>query len=130
MKRFLKIAGLGLIIWIFSLVWPLVNVVLTPRVTDAIVVGLVVAVSAYLLGQHFTQPLTKHESNEADLVRDSQPIRSSVPVIYPFNRTSRPTRPIPELVGPGFHSRTTQSVTVIQGRMHHSRITRPMSMAR
>ena len=113
------------------MVWPLVNVVLTPRVTDAIVVGLVVALSAYFLGQHFTQPLTEHqESDEADLVPDSQPTRPSVPVIYPFNRTSRPTRPIAELVGPKFHSRTTQPVRVIQRRMHHSRITRPMSMAR
>jgi hypothetical protein len=131
MKRFLIIVGLGLIIWSFSLVWPLVNVVLTPRVTDAIVVGLVVALSAYFLGQHFTQPLIEHrKSNEANLTPNSQPARPAVPVIYPFNRTSRPTRPIPELVGPNFHSRTTRPVPVIQGRMHHSRITRPMSMAR
>ena len=131
MKRFLKIVGLGLIIWSFGLVWPLVNVVLTPRVIDAIVVGLVVALSAYFLGQHFTQPLTAHQkSDEADLAPVSQPTRPAVPVIYPFNRTSRPTRPIPKLVRPDFHSRTTQPVPVIQGRMHHSRITRPMSMAR
>lgn len=131
MKRFLKIVGLGLIIWSFSLVWPLVNVVLTPRVADAIVVGLVVAGSAYFLGQHFTQPLTKHqESDKADLAPDSRSTRPSMPVIYPFKRTSRPTRPIPELVRPDFHSRTTQPVPVIHGRMHHSRITRPMSMAR
>ena len=131
MKRFLKIVGLGLIIWSFSLVWPLVNVVLTPRVTDAIVVGLVVAVSAYLLGQHFTQPLTKHqESSEADPARDSQPIRPSVPVIYPFKRTSRPTRPIPELLGPAFHSRRTHPMPVVTARNSASRPTNPMPMAR
>jgi len=131
MTRFLKIVGLGLIIWSFSLVWPLVNVVLTPRMTDAIVVGLVVALSAYFLGQHFTQPFTAREkSDEADLAPVSQPTRPSVPVIYPFKRTSRPTRPIPGLVGPNFHSRTTRPVPVTQGRMHHSRITRPMPMAR
>jgi len=130
-KKFLKIVGLGLILWSFSMVWPFVNIVLTPRVTDAIVVGLVVALSAYFLGQHFTQPFTERQkSDEADLAPVPQLIRPSAPVIYPFKRTPRPTRPIPELVRPGFHSRTTQSGAVIQGRMHHSRITRPMSMAR
>jgi hypothetical protein len=130
-KKFLKIVGLGLILWSLGMVWPFVNIVLTPRVTDALVVGLVVALSAYFLGQHFTQPFTERQkSDEADLAPVSQLTRPAVPVVYPFKRTSRPTRPIPELVGPNFHSRTTRPVPVIQGRMHHSRITRPMPMAR
>ncbi len=131
MKRLLQIVGLGVIIWGVGLVWPLVNAVLTSRVADAIVVGLVVAVSAYFLGRSFTQPFSKRqEDNEADQTSKAQPTRPSAPIIYPFRRTPRATRPIPKLVAPDFHARVTRPVPMIVGRAHHSRITEPVPIVR
>lgn len=130
MKRFLLIVTWGLAIWGLSLIWPYVNTALTPQVADAVIVGLVVATVAYALGRQFT-------GNEAasEVVSPAPKPKAStwpvVPVIYPFSRTRRPTRPIPELAGRGFHSRATQPVPVTQSRMvHHSRITRPMALGR
>lgn len=130
MKRFLWIVTWGLAIWGLSLIWPYVNTALTPAVADALIVGLVVATAAYLLGRQFTGGEAVAEGvNRAP--QPQEPTRPSVPVVYPFSRTRRPTRPIPELAGPGFHSRVTQPVPVTQSRMmHHSRITRPMVFGR
>jgi hypothetical protein len=131
MKRLLQVVGLGVIIWGVSLVWPLVNLVLTSRVADAIVVGLVVAVSAYFLGRSFTQPSTKREEGSgAGQTPEARPTRPSAPIIYPFRRTPRSTRPIPQLVAPDFHARVTRPVSAIVGRAHHSRITEPVPIVR
>lgn len=129
MKRFLLIITWGLAIWSLSLVWPYMNTVLTPEVADAILVGLVVATVAYVLGRQFTGD----EAAEAvePVVKTQEPTRPSVPIINPFNRTPRPVRPIiPQLNRPGFHSRATQPVPVLQRRADHSRITRPMPVGR
>jgi hypothetical protein len=126
MKRFWQIISLGLLIWGLSLVWPMVNAVFTPRVADAIVVGLVVAFSAYFLGRHFTPPF--NERLEGDEVMDSAPVsrpltRPSASIVFPFSRTPRSTRPI---VTPDLHSRATLPLPVVgrQGRPAH--ITKPM----
>jgi hypothetical protein len=121
MKRFLLIITWGLAIWGLSLGWPYINTVLTSAVTDAIVVGLVVAIAVYVLGRQFTG----NEAAEAvePVAKTQEPTRPSTPIIYPFSRAPRPTRP-------GFHSRVTQPVPALQGRAHHSRITRPMPVGR
>lgn len=129
MKRFWQIISLGLLIWGLSLVWPMVNAAFTPRVADAIVVGLVVALSAYFLGRHFTPPFSKRL--EGDEVMDYAPLsrpptRPSASIVFPFSRTPRSTRPIPNLVTPDLHSRATLPLPVVgrQGRSAH--ITKPM----
>lgn len=129
MKRFLLIITGGLAVWGLSLIWPYVNTVLTPEAADAIIVGLVVATAAYLLGRQFTGNETAEAVEPA--AQTHQPTRPSVPIINPFSRTSHPIRPIiPQQARPGFHSRATQPVPVLPGRMHHSRITRPMPVGR
>lgn len=129
MKRFLLIITWGLAIWGLSLVWPYVNTALTSEGADAVIVGLVVAISAYVLGQQFVGNEAGEEVHP--LAKTQEPTQLSVPVIYPFSRTPRPTRPIPELIRPGFHSRVTQPVPLPQRRVvHHSRITRPMPVGR
>ena len=126
MKRFLLIITGGLAIWGLSLVWPYVNTVLTPEAADAVIVGLVVATAAYLLGRQ----VTGNDTTEAvaPIAKTHESTRPSVPIINPFGRTSHPT--IPQQARPGFHSRATQPVPALQGRVHHSRITRPMPVGR
>jgi hypothetical protein len=128
MKQFLLILTWGLVIWGLSLVWPYVNTALTPQVADAIIVGLVVGIAAYALGRQFTR---SEAAETVEPVAETRgPTRPFVPIVYPFGRTRRSTRPIPELTGRAFHSRATQPVLAIQGRVHHSRITRPMPIGR
>jgi hypothetical protein len=132
MKRFLLIITWGLVVWGLSLVWPYVNILLTPEVADAVLVGLVVAAVAYVLGRQFTG-FTGNEATEAgeSVAKTQEPTRPSVPIIDPFGRTPRRVRTIiPQLNRPGFHSRATQPVPVLQGRADHSRITRPMPVGR
>jgi hypothetical protein len=117
MKRFLLIITWGLAIWGLSLVWPYVNIALTPEVADATIVGLVLAIVAYVLGWQFTGNETVEAVEPAPQAQE--PARPSVPIIDPFSRTL-----------PGFHSRATQPVPALQGRAHHSRITRPMPVGR
>lgn len=52
----LKLVGLGVAIWGLSLLWPEVNLVLTPPVMIGVGLGLgVVVVVAYALDQHLDQ---------------------------------------------------------------------------
>ncbi|GIK41333.1 MAG: hypothetical protein BroJett011_51660 [Chloroflexota bacterium] len=127
MKRFLLIITGGLAIWGLSLVWPYVNTVLTPEAADAIIVGMVVATAAYLLGRQFTGNDMTGAVEPVANTREST--RPSVPIINPFGRTSQATI-IPRQSRPGFHSRVTQPVPAFEGRVHHSRITRPMPVGR
>lgn len=114
-------------IWGLTLIWPLLNTILTPRAAEALLVGLVVAVSAYFLGRSFTYPPTELQAEiEPDRPAKAQPTRPSLRM----RRTPRPTRPIPELLGREFHSRATQPIPVVSGPGQHSRITRPMPIAR
>ncbi|MCL4298180.1 MAG: hypothetical protein KJ077_20745 [Anaerolineae bacterium] len=127
MKRFLLIIAGGLAIWGLSLVWPYVNTVLAPEAADAVIVGLVVATAAYLLGRQFTGNDTAGTVEPA--AKTHEPTRPSVPIINPFGRNPHPSV-ISQQTRSGFHSRATQPVPALQGRMHHSRITRPMPAGR
>ncbi len=125
MKKLWQIIGLGVIIWALSLVWPIAIAALTPRVAVAIIVGLVVAVSAYFLGR---QPLTDNrQGGEKVPSTPAHPTRPSAPVVFPFSHTPRSTRPIPSLIAPDFHSRVTQPVpVVVRQEERATRITQPM----
>ncbi len=118
--------GLGIVIWGLNLVWPIANAVLTSRVADAIVVGLVVAVSAYFLGR---QPFRENQAGDevGSTPVSRYPTRPSAPIIFPFSRTPRSTRPLPSLVAPDLHSRVTQPIPVFvrQEQLAHN-ITKPM----
>jgi hypothetical protein len=112
--------------WGLSLVWPVANAALTPRVADAIVVGLVVAVSAYFLGR---QPFTENRQTGEKVhstPADRNPTRPSAPIIFPFSRTPRSTRPIPNLVAPNLHARATQPIPVVVRQERAARITKPI----
>lgn len=111
MKKLWQIIGLGIVMWGVNLVWPIANVALTPRVVDAIVVGLVVAVSAYFLGR---QPFAENQAGGeiGSTPASRHPTRPSAPISFPFSRMPRSTRPLPDLVAPDLHSRITQPVPI------------------
>ena len=128
MKKLLKVVGWGLVIWGLSLAWPSFAT-LTPRVADALAVGMVVALSAYFLGNQFTKLQTEHQEGKAatgQFVEPRYPTRPSTRA----SRASRVTRPIPQLAQPGSLWRATRPVWVTPGRIHNSRITRPIPEAR
>jgi hypothetical protein len=108
MQRFLKIMGWGIAIWGLSLVWPLTNIVLPPRVADALVVGLVVAVVAFFLGRNVGR------------------IDEAKRQVFP----AQPTRPTPVKVARNHFSRQTAPMPVLRERSSASRPTRPIPLAR
>ncbi|MFN8456100.1 MAG: hypothetical protein U0401_15770 [Anaerolineae bacterium] len=131
MQKILRLAVLGILIWGLSLIWPEVNEWLTPKVADAVVVGLMVAIGAYILGHQFrTQPrrVAEVKDQPASSPRPHA-TRPTTPVIYPFSRTPRPTQPIPALVASDLHTRLTRPMPAIVPHAQHSRITRPMPIA-
>jgi hypothetical protein len=61
----LKLVGLGAAIWGLSLLWPDVNVLLTPPVMIGVVLGLgVAALLAYVLGQRLDQCHDRDETGQ------------------------------------------------------------------
>jgi hypothetical protein len=69
--KLLKLAGLGIAIWGLSLVWPEVNLALTPAVMVGLVLGLGVAALFYDLSRH---PGHSHHGNSAGQDHPSRPI--------------------------------------------------------
>lgn len=130
-QKVLRLAVLGMLVWGISLIWPEINELLTPKVADALIVGLMVAIGAYALGQQFrTQPQREAEGKD----QSTSPVqpdstRPSIPVIYPFTRSPRPTVPIPALVTPDLHTRLTRPMPIVAPHAQNSRITRPMPIA-
>jgi len=110
MKRFLKIVGLGLIIWSFSLVWPTINLALSPWMIVTLVAGLGAIILAYLVGQHVGREYRNGTAKEIFHSRRTHPM----PVNTIRNHSSRQTSPMP----------------VVTARNPASRPTRPMPMAR
>jgi hypothetical protein len=123
MKQFLKIVAWGLVIWGLSLAWPAVSELLTSRVADALVVGLVVAAAVFYLGRNFNRAVVEEQRERDQADRQNA-------VTRPTRPSSRVTRPIPELAKPGLHSLATRPVPVTQGQGRHTRITRPMPIGR
>lgn len=129
--KVLRLTALGMVIWAISLLWPKISEILAPKVADAVVIGLVVAVAAYMLGQQFrTQPRPaargKEELSSSGYSYSTRPV---IPVIYPFSRSPRPTQPIPALITSDLHTRLTRPMPVVAPHTHHARITRPMTIA-
>lgn len=111
MKKFLKIVGMSLVIWSFSLVWPAINGALSPQIVILLVTGLGAIILAYGFGQYFGR------NYEIDAVQS-------------FSH-SRPTRPTPVVSTIRHHfSRQTSPMPVVSGQNPASRPTRPMPMAR
>lgn len=127
MQKVLHLIALSLFIWGISLIWPEISELLTPKVAEALVVGLVVATAAYFLGRQFrTQPRPAMQPSSPIHAQRTHP---AIPVIYPFSRTPRPTHPIPALITPDLHTRFTRPMPVVVPQAQHSRITRPMPIA-
>ena len=107
MQQLLKIVAWGIAIWGLSLVWPLTNLVLSPRVADALVVGLVVAVIAFFLGRNAGRMGSAEPQPKLSQARQTRPTQVKVarshfsrqtapmPVMRERSSASRPTRPIP-----------------------------------
>jgi hypothetical protein len=132
MPKLLKLVGLGILIWGLGLVWPLASELLSPKVADAVVVGLVVALAAYYLGQNFTNQALNCAPESDQLIPEAkaQSTPLSVPIVYPFYRSSHPTRPLPQLLTSDFHKRVTQPVRVTFAQPQHARITEPVPLTR
>lgn len=69
--KVLKLAGLGIVIWGLSLLWPEVNQVLTPSVAIGMTLGLGLAALAYVLLQRLDP---RHTDDEAGQDHPSRPI--------------------------------------------------------
>ncbi len=80
--KVLKWMGLGLVIWSLSLVWPEINLILTPPVMAGLALLLATVSLAYVLGYYHSQ---RDNSQSYQPNRDKQ------------NHSSRPSRPVPPL---------------------------------
>ena len=70
--KLLRFAGLGIVIWGLSLVWPQVNQILTPTVMMGTILGLGAATLAYLLIQRVNHH--DHRGRPAGQDESSRPI--------------------------------------------------------
>ena len=80
--RVLKWIGLGVVIWGLSLLWPEINLVLTPPVMAGLVVVLTALILAYILGYYHSDIDQNHCQH---LDQDKH------------KHSSRPSRPVPPL---------------------------------
>jgi hypothetical protein len=78
----LKWIGLGVAIWSLSLVWPEVNLVLTPPVMAGLALALGAIILAYALGYYYRQ------NDQAQTERSNKNKQK---------HSSRPSRPVPPL---------------------------------
>jgi hypothetical protein len=69
--RALKLVGLGIALWGSSMLWPEVNLALTPPVIMGLVLGLGAATLAYVLSQRLDG---RHSGDGAGQDHPSQPI--------------------------------------------------------
>jgi hypothetical protein len=80
--KMLKWVGLGLVIWSLSLLWPEINLILTPPVMIGLVLALAALILAYGLGYYHSQ-IDHHLQHCQNQDKQKQ--------------SSRPTRPVPPL---------------------------------
>jgi len=79
----LKLVGMGVVIWGLSLLWPEVNLALTPPIMIGMVLGLgVAALLARVLVQHLDQ---RHDGEEAGQDHPSPDTSVSADSIAVFN---------------------------------------------
>jgi hypothetical protein len=110
MKQLLKIIGLGVIIWGFSLLWPTVNLALTLGTMVMLVIGLGLILLAYCLGLYFGSVIGGRAGSEV--------------------ARSQPTHPLPVAAVRGHFSRQTAPMPVVRERSSASRPTQPIPLAR
>jgi hypothetical protein len=101
----LKILSVGIVVWGLMLLWPEVNLWLTPPVMIALMIGLSAISFAYFLGLRFGQPENNGNPGQSLYTPAVQPATSG------RRNHSRPTLPL----------RTTGG-----GQKLHSRPTRPI----
>jgi hypothetical protein len=77
----LKWIGLGIVIWSLNLVWPEINLILTPPGVIGLILGFAAIILAYTLGYY-------HSRIDHNLRRYNKPKQK---------HSSRPSRPVPPL---------------------------------
>ena len=97
----LKILSVGLAIWGIMLLWPEVNLLLTPPVMIALAIGLSAVSFAYFLGLRFGQPERDGQTLYAPAVQPATSGRHS---------HSRPTLPLRATGGQKLQSRPTRPI--------------------
>ena len=102
--KFLKILSVGLAMWGIILLWPEVNLLLTPPVMIVLAVGLSAVSFAYFLGLRFGQPDGNGDMGQRPYVPAVQPATSE------RRSHSHPTLPLRATEGQRLHSRPTRPI--------------------
>jgi len=100
----LKILSVGLALWGITLLWPEVNLLLTPPAMIALVIGLSAVSFAYFLGLRFGQPDGNGDRGQGLYAPAVQPATSG------RHTHSRPTLPLRATEGQRLHSRPTRPI--------------------
>ena len=98
----LKILGVGLTIWGITLLWPEVNLLLTPPVMIVLAIGLSAVSFAYFLGLRFGQPNGNGDMGQGLYAPAAQPAKSE------RHSHSRPTLPLKATERQRLHSSPTR----------------------
>jgi hypothetical protein len=107
--KWLKIVGLSAVIWGSSLIWLQLNEWLTSPAALGLMIGLLIMLPAYLLGQHIGR---RYHNPEPALT--SQPDRTRPALVFARKHHSLPTRPMSVVQNP--HSRPTRPMPMTLGR--------------
>ena len=100
----LKILSVGLAIWGIILLWPEVNLLLTPSVMIVLAIGLSAVSFAYFLGLRFGQPDESGDVGQNFYAPAVQPATSR------RRSHSRPTLPLRATERQKLHSRPTRPI--------------------
>jgi hypothetical protein len=100
----LKILSVGLAIWGIILLWPEVNLLLTPPVMIVLAIGLSAISFAYFLGLRFGQPDGNGARGQNFYAPSVQPVTSG------RHSHSRPTLPLRATERQKLHSRPTRPI--------------------
>jgi hypothetical protein len=100
----LKFLSVGIVFWGMTLLWPEVNLLLTPPVMIALVIGLSAISFAYFLGLRFGQPDGNGNSGQNLYAPAVQPATKGQ------HSHSRPTLPLRATRRQNLHSRPTRPI--------------------
>ena len=100
----LKILSVGLAMWGIMMLWPEVNLLLTPPAMIVLAIGLSAISFAYILGLCFGQPAENSDKSQNVYAPAVQPATSE------RRSHSRPTLPLRATEGKRLHSRPTRPI--------------------